>query len=218
MPTIFIIGDSLSATKFNSKKPETGWGELLHRYVPNHYVIDNHAVNGRSTKSFIDEGLFDTVKTLWKPHDILLIQFGHNDQKKEDPSRYTDPFGSYTDNLSYFIIQAKLATVKPILISSITRRIFIDKGILDGHTLGDYPEAMHLVAVKHNVAFVDMFQTSQVIVASLGVEQSKNLYLHLDPKAHTNYPDGIIDNTHLNEHGADVMASIIGLSIAPYLT
>lgn len=218
MPTIFIIGDSLSATKFNSKKPETGWGELLHRYVPNHYVIDNHAVNGRSTKSFIDEGLFDTVKTLWKPHDILLIQFGHNDQKKEDPSRYTDPFGSYTDNLSYFIIQAKLATVKPILISSITRRIFIDKGILDGHTLGDYPEAMHLVAVKHNVAFVDMFQTSQAIVASLGVEQSKNLYLHLDPKAHTNYPDGIIDNTHLNEHGADVMASIIGLSIAPYLT
>lgn len=218
MPTIFIIGDSLSATKFNSKKPETGWGELLHRYVPNHYVIDNHAVNGRSTKSFIDEGLFDTVKTLWKPHDILLIQFGHNDQKKEDPSRYTDPFGSYTDNLSYFIIQAKLATVKPILISSITRRIFIDKGILDGHTLGDYPEAMHLVAVKHNVAFVDVFQTSQAIVASLGVEQSKNLYLHLDPKAHTNYPDGIIDNTHLNEHGADVMASIIGLSIAPYLT
>lgn len=218
MPTIFIIGDSLSATKLNSKKPETGWGELLHRYVPNHYVIDNHAVNGRSTKSFIDEGLFDTVKTLWKPHDVLLVQFGLNDQKKEDPSRYTDPFGSYSDNLSYFILQAQLADVKPILISSITRRIFIDKSILDGHTLGDYPEAMHLVAVKHKVAYVDMFQTSQAIVASLGVEQSKNLYLHLVPKEHTNYPDGIIDNTHLNEHGADVMASIIGLSIAPYLT
>lgn len=217
MPTIYIIGDSLSAQKLATKKPETGWGELLHKYVPNQYVIDNHAANGRSTKSFIDEGRFDFIKKRWQLHDVLLIQFGHNDQKKEDSSRFTDPFTTYSENLSFFINQAETSGVTPILISSITRRSFTSVGILDGHTLGQYPEAMHLVARKHNVLFVDLFHISQALVASLGIEKSKELYLHLDPLQHHNYPDGIIDNTHLNEHGADVMASIIGLSIVKHL-
>lgn len=217
MPVIHILGDSLAATKSMDRKPETGWGEVLSNFIPNRYQIMNHAVNGRSTKSFLDEGLFDRCLDQLKPSDVFLISFGHNDQKKEDPNRYTDPFGSYQENLRYMIESIIHHHAKPILITSVTRRVFIGPHTIDQNTLSDYPYAMLSLAKSLKIPCIDLFTTSQALVASLGDEASKSLYLHLKPGEDSHYPEGVMDNTHLNQHGAEVMASLIALELNRYL-
>lgn len=217
MPTIFIIGDSLAATKLDAKRPETGWGECLHAFIPDSYHVENHAINGRSTKSFIDEKRLDVIHQKIKPDDLLLIQFGHNDQKKDDPLRYTDPYTTYIDNLKKMIDVARLHQAKPILITPVTRRSFVYKNTLDGDTLGDYPNMMRYLSNETRIPLIDIFQTTQALISSLGEEGSKRLYLHLLPGEHLNYPDGIIDNTHLSEEGAQLIASLIALELNNYL-
>ena len=217
MPTIYIIGDSLAATKLEEKKPETGWGECLNAFIPEVYTIENLAVNGRSTKSFIDENRLDAIDQKIQKNDLLLIQFGHNDQKKEDPLRYTDPYSTYIENLQVMIALAQKHQAKPILITPISRRIFVYDNVLDGETLGDYPMMMKHLAQTHKIPLIDIFQTSQAIVSSLGPEGSKRLFLHLNPGEHPNYPDGVSDNTHLSPEGAMLFASLIALELKPYL-
>lgn len=217
MPVIYIIGDSLAATKLDSKKPETGWGEMMTHFVPDHYTVSNHAINGRSTKSFIDEKRLETIDQVIQPGDLLLIQFGHNDQKKEDPSRYTDPYRDYQNNLIQMINVALIHHAKPILVTPISRRAFVYDHILDGSTLGDYPDAMRMVAKTHRIPLIDMYQTTQALISTLGVEGSKRLFLHLEANIHSNYPDGVKDNTHLSPEGAELIASLIGLELRKYL-
>ncbi|MDO9628774.1 MAG: hypothetical protein Q7I99_02635 [Acholeplasmataceae bacterium] len=85
MPKLYIAGDSTASIKQDDKRPETGWGECLHEFVTPNIEIVNYAQNGKSTKSFIEEGLLDQIDKEIKEDDYLLIQFGHNDQKIEDP-------------------------------------------------------------------------------------------------------------------------------------
>lgn len=217
MPTIYIIGDSLAATKDPSKKPETGWGECLADFIPDSYRVENHAVYGRSTKSFIDEKRLEVIDQKIQKDDILLIQFGHNDQKKEDPLRYTDPYTTYTYHLEMMIQTARLHEVYPILITSVSRRAFTDYHLLDANTLGDYPYQMISIARQLKTPVIDIFQTTQALIATLGEEGSKRLFLHLSPLEHPNYPEGVIDNTHLSPEGARLIASLIALELKPYL-
>ena len=80
--TIFMIGDSTMADKdLTGGNPERGWGQMLPGFLSEEIRVDNHAVNGRSTKSFIDEGRWDKVLSLLKKGDYVFIQFGHNDEK-----------------------------------------------------------------------------------------------------------------------------------------
>ena len=102
-PTLYIIGDSTAANKLPEKRPESGWGEHLNQYFTDEILIDNRALNGRSSKSFIEEGHFERVSVVLREGDYLLIQFGHNDQKMEDAARYTDPYGSFQKNIKMFI-------------------------------------------------------------------------------------------------------------------
>ena len=101
--TVFMIGDSTMANKDTTGgKQERGWGMVLQQYFDNHVVVDNHAVNGRSTKSFINEGRWDKVLAKIKPGDYVFIQFGHNDEKPQ-PDRHTDPGSTFDDNLRKFV-------------------------------------------------------------------------------------------------------------------
>jgi lysophospholipase L1-like esterase len=216
MPTIYIIGDSLAATKLNEKKPETGWGEVLSDVLP--YPVINHAVNGRSTKSFIAENRLKSIEENIKSHDILLIQFGHNDQKIEDPLRYTKPYEDYLSNLKIMIDLALTHHAQPVLITSVSRRAFNDYHLLDGETLGEYPNAMRYLAKQLKIPLIDIFQSTQALISSLGEEGSKRLFLHLKAGEHINYPDGVIDNTHLSPEGAAVVASMIALELKHLLS
>jgi len=203
--TIYTIGDSTMADKGPGVFPEKGWCQDLAVYfVPGVKVI-NHAVNGRSTKSFIDEGRWQTVLDSLMPGDYVFIQFGHNDEKDYDTTRYTTPFGTYRDNLVRFVNETRAKGANPVLFTPIIRRNFNDEGILVP-THGDYPAAVRMVADSLEVAFIDHERLTQEWVVSLGDEASREYYLWTAPD--DRYPEGRQDNTHLSLKGADAVARL----------
>ena len=208
MKKIYLLGDSTCQTNGEDTYPQTGWGQLLQDYVTNEYKVVNLAKNGRSTKSFIDEGLFEPCKKKLKKGDIVIIQFGHNDEK-EDVERHTDPFTSYQDNLNYFIDVALKKGATPILISSIYRRQFIKEHKLVKNTHGLYPKAMKQVARKRKVIFIDMNKITYRWLKKLGDTKSKKYFMNFDSNIYPNYKEGKEDNTHLRYDGAKVICEFI---------
>ena len=208
MNKIYLLGDSTCQTNNEDTYPQTGWGQLLNLFINENYEVVNLAKNGRSTKSFIDEGLFDTCKNNLKENDIVIIQFGHNDEK-DDVLRHTDPYSTYQENLSYFIDTARENKAIPILISSIYRRSFDENGKLKLNSHGEYPTAMKDLANKKNVLFIDMCQITFDWLTSLGDENSKQYFMNFGPNIYNNYLDGKEDNTHLRYEGALLICQMI---------
>jgi lysophospholipase L1-like esterase len=203
--TIFTIGDSTMANKKQEVNPETGWCQVLNQYFDETITIKNHAVNGRSSKSFIDEGRWQVVIDSLKPGDYVFIQFGHNDQKDYDSTRYTTPFGTFTVNLEKFVNETREKGATPILFTSIMRRKFDENGKLTD-THGDYPEATRQIAEKLNVTLIDLQKITEIWVNELGDEPSKSMYLWTEPNEQ--FPEGRKDDTHLNEKGAMEIARL----------
>lgn len=202
---IYTIGDSTMASKKAEVYPETGWGQVLNKFFDDKVEIHNHAVNGRSSKSFITEGRWKVVLDSLKKGDFVFIQFGHNDQKAYDTTRYTKPFETYSENLSKFISESREKGAIPVLFTSIVRRKFDENGqLLDTHL--DYPVAMRQVAEKMNVPLVDLQKITAEMVQALGDEKSKELYMWI--KANENFPEGRKDDTHLRVEGARKVASL----------
>jgi lysophospholipase L1-like esterase len=201
MPThLFLAGDSTMATFDESRYPQMGWGQILDQYFSKDLVVRNHAASGRSTKSFISEGRWDTIEKGFQAGDYVLIQFGHNDQKP-DEERATKPFTSYQANLRFFIQRSQAFGVTPILLTSIARRHFDDYGGLK-ETHGDYPQAVRELAEKEAVVCVDMLSLTREALQELGKEQTKKWFMRLEPGEYSTYPDGLKDDTHLHERGA----------------
>ena len=205
-PTLFLVGDSTMADKVNpNENPEHGWGQILPTLLTNKITIQNHATNGRSSKSFRTEGRWDKVHNQLKKGDYVIIQFGHNDQKIEDSIRYTNPATQYRSNLERYVKETREKGAIPILMTSIVRRNFNEKGVLiDTHNL--YPIVVRMVAKDLDVPFVDLQQATEEIVLAYGPEKSKKLYLHFEPKEVNYYPDGKHDDTHLSKLGATLTA------------
>ena len=212
MPKLYIAGDSTASIKLDIKRPETGWGEFLDEFITPNIEVINYAQNGKSTKSFITEGLLERIDHEIQEDDYLLIQFGHNDEKLEDPSRYTDPRTEYKENLMRFVLTAKKHQAIPILLTSITRRKFKD-GKLEKHTVGEYPNQMKEFAREHQILLIDTYKITHQIIGDAGVEYSKKFYLHLTPGDFINYPNGITDDTHLSPFGARMIASLIAVEL-----
>ncbi len=207
-PAIHIAGDSTAAIKGATEKPMSGWGEYLAGYMQPDIIIHNHAINGRSTRSFIAEGRLQYIADQLQAGDYLFIQFGHNDSKIEDPTRYADPEQDYPDFLQQYIDTARGKGAFPVLLTSVSRRLYLENGQLDPQALGAYPEAMRAVASKTGTPLVDLFQCSQQLYRELGEKESACLFMHLRAGAHPNYPDGISDNTHFSEQGAQRIARL----------
>lgn len=212
--TLFIAGDSTAALKGAAEKPMTGWAEYLQEYFAPTIRVDNRAINGRSTKSFLAEGRLAAIERDLKRGDYLLIQFGHNDSKQEDPSRYADPDHEYPENLQYFIDTARKNGATPILLTSVSRRNFLADGTLDPLAVGAYPEAMKEVAKNTQTPLLDIFTASQQLFQRLGEQGTKPLFMHLPAGAHPNYPQGITDNTHFSDTGARLIARIVAQAIS----
>lgn len=207
--TIYTIGDSTMADKIKpNENPETGWCQVLPSFFDlNQVVIDNRAVNGRSTKSFINEKRWDSVYNSLQPGDYVFIQFGHNDAKIADSTRYTNPHTSYRHNLIRFVTETRAKGAIPILFSSIARRNFNEQGVLIG-THGEYPLEVRLVAQEYQVPFIDLEYFSEQLEQSYGVEKSKELHLFFKAGEHPYYPEGKSDDTHLSRNGATEIATI----------
>lgn len=205
-PVVFMIGDSTMANKDLRKgNPERGWGMMLPGFLSDDITVDNHAVNGRSTKSFIDEGRWDAVVDKLQPGDYVVIEFGHNDSK-EDAARHTDPGTTYDANLTRFVKEARAKGAQPVIFNSIPRRNFVGDSLVDTH--GEYLTAARRVAVQQGVPFVDLNTPVAKFITDLGPEESKKYFMHVAPGTVPLCPDGKTDDTHLNVKGARAVASI----------
>ena len=209
-PTLYTIGDSTMADKIKpDENPENGWCQVLPSFFDlNKITIDNRAVNGRSTRSFINEKRWESVYKSLKKGDYVFIQFGHNDEKIADSTRYTNPHTAYRYNLIRFVTEAREKGAIPVLFSSIARRNFNEHGVLVG-THGEYPIEARLVAQEYNVPFIDLGYFSEVLEQSYGPEKSKDLHLHFKAGEHPYYPEGKADDTHLSYKGALEIAKIV---------
>jgi lysophospholipase L1-like esterase len=209
---VYIIGDSTASIKLDNKRPEAGWGEYIHCYLDPKVTIINKAVNGRSTKSFVELGHLDFIDQLTKD-DVVIIQFGHNDQKRDDPVRFCEPLTTYQTNLSNLAKLVKQQGATPMIFSSIPRRNFLSQHRMIADTVGQYPAAAKALALREGIIFVDVYQRLKRLFEYLGDDLSKGLLLHLKVGESPNYPDGLTDNTHLNLLGAKVVASFIAESL-----
>ena len=221
---IYTIGDSTMANKVKpDENPERGWVQVLAPFFKDNVIIKNHAVNGRSTKSFRELGHWKNVIDSIQPGNYLFIQFGHNDGKDTDPTRYTNPQTSYRHNLINYIEEARAKGAIPIMFSSIARRKFNKEGVLlDAH--GNYTLVARLVAQEMNVPFIDMQYLTENLEMKYGPEGSAKLHLHYALGEHPYYPKGIDDNTHLSVLGATEVAKLFvedlkrqNLPLAKYL-
>ena len=205
--TIFIIGDSTAANKLTTAYPETGWGMPFSYFFDSTAVVNNLAKNGRSTRTFITEGIWDRALSTMKKGDYVFIQFGHNDESKEKVDRYTTP-EQYIENLTKFVNEARAKEAIPVLITPVARRKFDKDGkALETHV--EYTPLVVKVAAHLNVPLIDLDAKSRLLYQQMGEEQSKLLFNQLLPNEHPNYPEGKIDNTHFSELGARKIALIV---------
>ena len=201
-PTLFLIGDSTMSDKpVHPANPERGWGQLLPTYFKEDLRIENHAANGRSSKSFRDEGRWKTVQERLKPGDFVIVQFGHNDQKIQSSDRYTGAFGTFTENLARYVSETRQAGAHPILATSIVRRKFDSDGQLID-TLTNYVAAIRELAPKLQIPLLDLNRSSAELVQRMGPERSKQLFKWTEPGDYPEQKEAFKDDTHLNAFGA----------------
>lgn len=234
--TVFMIGDSTMANKkYDEGRKERGWGMVLQCYFDDKVLIDNHAVNGRSSKSFIDEGRWAKVVEKIEPGDYVIIQFGHNDEKPQ-PERHTDPGTTFDDNLRKFVVETREKGGIPILMSCVVRRNFFkqvpknddDEKLRttigatapskeEGDTLydthGDYRYSPQNVARETNAIFINANQITHDLEQSMGREATKKLHMWYLPGEEPSVPQGRQDNTHYNVYGAHVVAKLLAKAI-----
>jgi len=217
--TIFLAGDSTVCDQY--EEPYTGWGQVLPCFFDERVTVSNHAFSGRTAISFIKEKRLEDILAVIKPNDYLFMQFGHNDQKPG--AFYADAFGKYKEVLKIYIDKIREKGAIPVLVNSLARRRFNENGKVI-NTLEDYPEAMRELAKEEGVTLLELNKLSEKLLNKLGIEKSKDIFLHIKPGVLKEYPDGIIDDTHLSEYGAIKIAEIIveqikenNLEIAHYL-
>ena len=203
MPTIFIIGDS---TVEDNKPPFRGWGWALPEHVREGVQVRNHALSGRSSRSFREEGLFEPVERDLAPGDMLLIQFGHNDEK--DDERHTDPDSTFPGELWRYCEFAQRRGALPVLITPVSRRFFVGDGNML-YTHGEYPRAIRRLAEEKHVPLCDLKRDSRALFLELGLERTAELFVRLAPGEHPDFPDGHDDKTHFNAEGAAVIAGLV---------
>ncbi|GAB3176327.1 rhamnogalacturonan acetylesterase [Telluribacter humicola] len=219
--TVYLIGDSTISIKEKRYYPETGWGMPFAYFFKENVTVDNRAMNGRSTGSFIAENRWQPVADHLSPGDYVLIQFGHNDEVKTKKTYTTEE--EFQNNLIRFVREARAKKAHPVLITPVARRSFNEQGQLeDTHAV--YSQLVRKVAKAHKVPLIDLDKKSQSLLTEMGVENSKLLYLHLAPGEHPNYPQGKVDNTHFSELGARKMAQLVlaeirelGLDLADHI-
>lgn len=200
--TLFMVGDSTMADKTELEiSPERGWGQLFPSFLNDKIVVENHAMNGRSTKSFRVEGRWQAVLDRMRKGDIVIIQFGHNDSKKDDPRRYAS-INDYEQNLMAMIEEAQQKGANVILATPISRRNFNKETGEFVPKHGGYPYAARLVAKRMNVPMLDMELLTSEWLMELGDEESKKYFMNVPAGECTKFPEGKIDNTHLRENGA----------------
>ncbi len=198
---VFIAGDSTASEYGPERAPRTGWGQALGSFLdPARLEVRNHARSGRSARSFIEEGWFDGIAGGIDEGDVLLIQFGHNDAKIEDPARYDEPAEAFPSWLMRYVALAREHGATPILVTPVARRTFEHGEPVDTHGL--YAQAVRDLARREGVGLIDLAASSMDWLRALGEEASKPYYMHVPEQDQA-------DDTHFQAHGAVAMACLV---------
>ncbi len=198
MTTIYWAGDSTVKQNAILTWPQTGIGQMFDRFTSRNTVcISNHAENGRSTKSFIDEGRLAPIYDQIKPGDFLFVQFGHNDEKQEDPARYADPDGEFCENLERFANCARNKQAIPVFITPVTRRGFADPKAQYHHDR--WAAAARRTGKRLGVACIDLTALSEELLIHTPEEVRDGWFM----------PDG----THLKPEGAMIFGELIAKTL-----
>lgn len=203
-PRIFMVGDSTMANKTEKEIPEWGWGMALGKFFVDPAMIRNHAKNGRSSKSFVDEGLWQKVLDELRAGDFVIIQFSHNDEKS-DAERHTDPATTFRDFLRKYIRETRARGASPILATPVARRKFNAAGELV-ETHGAYPDAIRAVAREEKVPLLDLQTATAKMLRDAGPEPSKKFFMWIEGGVYPNRPEAVHDDTHFVELGATRVA------------
>lgn len=202
---ILLAGDSTVANCPTYEYPMSGWGAHLPRHVYSWAAVHNFAKGGASTESFRYEGLWGRLLETAEDGDLVLIQFGHNDQKRIHLAART----GYAANLHTMVAEVRALGSIPVLCTSVERRHFLggtgERAVLE-ETLEDYPEVVREIALELQLAVVDLNSWTRALYTELGVEESKALFCHFGPGEHAYWPAGLADNTHFSQRGAGLVA------------
>lgn len=204
--TIWLIGDSTMSVKDVKAYPETGWGMPFVNFWDSTIAVDNRAKNGRSTRSFLEEGLWKPVMEQMQEGDYVFIQFGHND---EVPTKKTyTKEEEFKGLLKKYIADARSKKANPVLLTPVARRKFDSTGhIQETHAV--YAQIVRNVSKEENVPLIDLAEKAKTLYQQMGPDVSKYLFNYLIPGEHPNYPEGKQDDTHFSELGARRIAEIV---------
>ncbi|MES1188544.1 MAG: rhamnogalacturonan acetylesterase [Myxococcales bacterium] len=221
--TIYMIGDSTMSVYASNLYPRMGWGQPLgDSFAPQCATVVDKALSGRSSKSFYDEGAWTPIKSALKAGDYVLIQFGHNDEKSDEPTLYTDPQTTYKQFLTTYVTDTRAKSATPLLLTSINRNKWSGTTLSDTH--GAYPAAVRELAASLKVELIDLTALSKTYFERIGQTETNKLFLMLSAGQFPNYPDGVTDTTHFQEKGAIAIGQLAmanayaqKLTIASYL-
>lgn len=210
--TIFIAGDS-TAQSYNEDRDGLikGWGQMLSLFLTDDVRVVNHAMGGRSTKTFISEGRWDKLLAEVSEGDYVFIQFGHNDASTR-PDRHAS-YELYRENLIKFIEDVRAKKATPVLLTSVVMRTFNEQGNLVDDRLKGYPAITRQVAEEYTVPLIDINQKTKDFVTMLGDADSKPYYRWVEPGVDPAKPEGLKDDTHMMEKGATQVASFVAQGI-----
>ena len=214
MRTIFICGDSTAASYDPAETPMVGWGQLLGLYLPKTVRVENRAIAGRSTKSFLAEGRLADIENELKAGDLLLIQFAHNDEN-DKPERHTEPETEFPQNLDVFLDTAIRHAAMPVLLTPICMRVWEAERLQPTH--GPYLAAVRRVAEGRDAPLIDLYGESFRVTEALGDTGSRALFLQLEPGEDARMPEGRDDNAHTRRAGAEIFARFVAEQLRPLL-
>ncbi len=210
--TIYICGDSTAASYKPEQAPITGWGQALPQFLPG-IRIENRAMAGRSSKSFLAEGRLQKIESEIQQGDLLLVQFTHNDAS-DLVWRHTEPWVSFYHTLEIYVDTAMLHGARPVLLTPICLRSWQDGQLKGSH--GQYPDVIRALAAQRNVPLIDLYEKSLQMVSDAGETGSRRLYMHVEKGVYPGYPNGSRDDAHTQRAGAEAYARFVAEALREY--
>ena len=222
-PTVYLASDSTVQTYEDYYEPQTGWGETLANffggeveersaddcdygqarvYEADNAIVENRAIGGRSSKSFVEEGKLDDLLEDIRPGDYLFVQWGHNDSTNSRPNRFVSvsEFGKW---IQYYIDGALQRGATPVLVTPVARYSYSDKDNAFVGNFEAYGDVMRSMAADQNVPLIDLTARSLAVCNAFGKEGAKSLFLMVEAGEYPGaYAGGANDSTHLQWYGA----------------
>ncbi|MFF1252830.1 rhamnogalacturonan acetylesterase [Pseudarthrobacter sp. NPDC058329] len=209
---ILLAGDSTVANCPTHEYPMSGWGAQLPPHVVTWAAVHNFAKGGASTESFREEGLWARLLAEAGGGDLVLIQFGHNDQKRPHLAART----GYAANLRTMVADVRALGALPVLCTPVERRHLLDRPSSDAvleESLEDYPEVVRELGLELGLPVIDLNAWTRGLYQRLGREASKDLFCHFGPGTHAFWPGGLTDNTHFSQEGAALVAGHVAAQL-----